>query len=133
MTADRAIRVIAALGALFFLVTGGWAFFGPESFFDEVALFPPYNEHLIHDVGAFSLGIGATLVLALVFVDGLLVALGGASVGGVLHTIAHVIDDDLGGRDTDVPGLALLAVLLIAGAIWRWSLLGQRGGPGRLS
>jgi hypothetical protein len=31
----------------------------------SVATYPPFNEHLLHDIGAFNLGLGATLLLAL--------------------------------------------------------------------
>jgi hypothetical protein len=47
-----------------FLVFGAWAFADPESFFDEVATFEPYNQHLIQDVGAFQIGLGAVLLIA---------------------------------------------------------------------
>ena len=47
---------------LFMLAFGIWAFFAPVSFADFVAF--PYNGHLLHDVGAFQIGIGATVLLA---------------------------------------------------------------------
>jgi hypothetical protein len=58
------IRVCLALLALTTLITGAWALFAPLSFFTTfpapghpwVALLPPYNEHLVRDVGAFNLG-----------------------------------------------------------------------------
>jgi hypothetical protein len=36
---------------------------------------PPYNEHLIHDAGAFQLGIGVAVLAALWWPDGLVAAL----------------------------------------------------------
>jgi len=48
----------ATIGGLFMLVLGIWAFFAPASFADFVAF--PYNRHLLHDVGAFQIGIGTT-------------------------------------------------------------------------
>jgi hypothetical protein len=45
-------------------LVGGWALFAPRSFFQDfpilggawVSAFPPYNEHLVRDVGALYLG-----------------------------------------------------------------------------
>jgi hypothetical protein len=42
----------------------------------------PCNQHLIHDAGAFQIGIGAALLLALVCPDALLVALTGFTLTG---------------------------------------------------
>jgi uncharacterized membrane protein len=110
---------VAALvaGALFFLVTGIWAFAAPRSFFDAVGHYPPYNRHLFHDIGVFSTGIGAALALALTRRSAAFVALAGAAVGASLHALAHWIDRDLGGKVTDAPFLTVFAVLLIAGAV----------------
>lgn len=123
LTRERAIQLIAgAIGAFFFVGLGLWSFFDPRSFFEEIALFEPYNEHLFHDVGAFQIGIGSTLLLALVWrSDALLVALGGAAIGSAFHWAAHVQDSDLGGRDSDPWGLGLLAVVLVLAAFWKWT------------
>ena len=117
MNTLRFQRVVGWLGAFFFLGSGLWAFFGPRSFFDQLATFEPYNRHFIHDVGSFSIGVGAVLVIALVTNwDALRVALAGAGVGAVFHVISHAIDSDLGGKSTDVPGLLLVAIALVAAA-----------------
>ncbi len=57
------LRVCLAFFALATAITGIWALFFPESFFTTfpapghpwVALLPPYNEHLVRDVGEFNL------------------------------------------------------------------------------
>ena len=59
-------RAIALTTGAFYLVVGGWAFARPESFFSSAATFPPYNQHLLHDAGAFQIGLGAILVLGAV-------------------------------------------------------------------
>jgi hypothetical protein len=51
---------LTALAATFF-VPSLWAFLDARTFFNEVATFEPYNEHLVHDIGAFQIGIGAML------------------------------------------------------------------------
>jgi hypothetical protein len=122
MDRDRALSLLTALAAGVFVAFGLWAFLDPESFFDEAATFEPYNEHLVHDIGAFQIGIGAILALALWRRgDAIFAALGGAGVGSGFHTIAHVMDDDLGGMDSDPYVFGLFTVLLLAGAWWRWS------------
>ena len=120
MNQQRLLAWLAALGAAFFLAIGIWAFADASSFFDELADFPPYNAHFIHDVGAFHAGLGAVLALALLFPrDALLVSLGGVGTGAVLHFIAHIRDHDLGGSDSDTVFLGILGVLMLAGAAWR--------------
>lgn len=101
------------------IVFGLWALVDPRGFYDQIATYPPYNTHLLHDIGAFQTGIGATLLLATFRRDALWVALVGASVGTVLHAVAHIIDRDLGGRSTDPIAITLIAVAtLVATAIY---------------
>jgi hypothetical protein len=120
MTPDRIARWAAGIGAVFWIVTGAWAFLAPKSFYDQVAVFPPYNRHFLHDGGAFALGLGATLVFAMVTRwDALRVALAGTGVAAALHVVAHAVDSDLGGRSTDIPGLVLVAAVIIVGALLR--------------
>jgi hypothetical protein len=109
-------RYVAVAAGLFLIVLGAWAFFGPQSFFDRLATFRPYNRHLIHDVGAFQIGLGATLLIALAWKDALATALAGVGIGAAFHAISHWIDKDLGGRDSDPYGLTIVAVLILAAA-----------------
>ena len=112
-------RIIAAVAGLFLAVFGLWAFFGPQSFFDQIATFQPYNRHLIHDIGAFQFGAGATLLVALAWADALGAALAGVAAGSALHAAAHWLDKDLGGRSSDPYFLTILAVVIAAAAVLR--------------
>jgi hypothetical protein len=114
---ERLVRGAAIAGAALFVLPGAWAFADPASFYDAVALFPPYNRHLLHDVGAFQLGLGTALVLGLAGWNGLRVALWAVAVAAVLHAISHVVDRELGGRDTDPLALTLAAAVLAAAAV----------------
>jgi hypothetical protein len=117
LNSKLAVKVIAVVAAAFFIGPGRWAFFDPQSFYNELATFEPHNEHFVHDIGAFMLGIGATLAVATWrSSDALLAAFAGAAVGGAFHTAAHFIDHDLGGEDTDVFVFGLMTVLTAAGA-----------------
>jgi hypothetical protein len=110
------VTTMTVLGAIFFLVPGVWAFFWPRSFYDTIATYPPYNHHLFHDVGAFQIGVGVALLAALVWTDGLLVALAGGSAALLVHTASHFVDHDLGGRESD-PWLLGVLTLLVLGAL----------------
>ena len=120
MTPQKLSRIAAWIGAVFWLVTGVWAFVAPRSFFDNIATFEPYNRHFLHDAGAFALGLGAVLIFALVTQwDALRVALAGVGLAAVMHVVAHAVDTDLGGKSTDIPGLVLLAIVIVYGAAAR--------------
>jgi uncharacterized membrane protein len=116
----RTARVVAAVAGLLLVATGLWAFTAPRSFFEVVATYPPFNQHLLHDIGAFNLGLGAALLLALAWADGLLVALGGVGVGATAHALAHWLDRELGGSPTDPWYLSAFAVVLLVAAARRW-------------
>jgi len=94
------------------LALGAWAFLAPESFARFID-YLPYNRHLIHDAGAFQLGIGATVLLALWWSDALVVALTGFAVASGLHTLSHWTDRNLGGHGSDVPSLGLLTLVAL--------------------
>jgi len=106
------VTVAALICGASMLGLGLWAFLDPPSFSDFID-FAPYNEHLIHDAGAFQVGIGAAVLLALWWSDALVVALTGFVVASGLHTLSHAIDRSLGGHDSDVPSLGLLTLVAL--------------------
>jgi PPOX class probable F420-dependent enzyme len=77
----------------------------------------PQHEHFVHDLGAFQIGLGLGLLLALIWRDALATTLAAFLVANSVHTYNHVIDLDLGGRAVDVWLLASLSGLL-ALAVW---------------
>ncbi len=103
----------ASLGGVTSLVFGVWAFVAPASFAEAVAF--PYHEHFLHDVGAFQIGVGVALLLALMWADGLAVALGGYVAACGVHLASHLMDRGLGGHDADAPGLAVLLLIGVVG------------------
>jgi hypothetical protein len=114
------VRGTALLAAAFYTLFGVWALLAPRSFFETVAPFPPYNEHFLHDAGAFQLGLGAALLAALARRSALVTALAGAAVASVLHAGAHAVDGHLGGRPTDPWVLGLLAALVVVALVLAW-------------
>ncbi|MGK5738557.1 PPOX class F420-dependent oxidoreductase [Micromonospora sp. URMC 103] len=118
----RIITPATVLLALFAVVVGVWAMGAPASFADSVN-FPP-SEHFVHDVGAFQLGIGVSLLLATVWADGFTVALGGYLVGSVTHTVGHVVDRDLGGGTGQTVIIGVSSLLAAVALVERWRELG---------
>jgi PPOX class probable F420-dependent enzyme len=117
------VLTVTGLAGLYALVTGFWALLAPGSFADVID-FPPENHHLLHDIGAFLLGTGATLLLAVAWADGLAVALAGFFVGNTAHAVNHLTDLDLGGRGSDWGLLGSLSVLVAAALAVRLRQLG---------
>lgn len=111
---------IAAFGGAVLVFFGLWAMVGPTSFFEQLAKFEPYNQHLLQDVGAFQLGLGAVLLLALRYSDSLASGLLGVGLGSSAHVVSHVVGADLGGTPAlDIPVLALLSGALVVGGVMR--------------
>lgn len=117
MTGRRIVLTCAWTGALISLGAGGWALLGPHSFFDVVAHYEPYNRHLLHDIGAFQLGIGAGVLAGICGRRGLAAALWAGAVGACAHAVSHWLDADLGGRATDPVLITVLAAVLVAGLV----------------
>ena len=116
---QRWVRGVALAGGGAFLLLGIWALVSPRTFFTSLATFDPYNVHLLHDIGAFQIGLGAVMLVAAFpeRFDGLAAALLGAGAGAAAHVLSHVLDSDQGGNpSTDIPILTILgAVMLTAG------------------
>lgn len=117
---ERGARAVAIGVGVVFVAAGLWAFVDPRSFFDAAAVFEPYNEHFLRDIGAFQVGLGAVLLLAAFVRDALSVALAGVGIGAAFHAVSHVIDRDLGGDPAvDIPLFAAIALLLFGAVVAR--------------
>jgi hypothetical protein len=108
-----ATRVIGAVIGAFYLFTGVWAFLAPLSFFSAVATFAPANVHLLHDLGAFQVGLGLALTVPVALQVPLRAPLIAVLAASVLHVLAHLEDIRLGGHPTtDLPILTLICLAL---------------------
>jgi len=117
MTGRRIALGSAWVGVVLFLGAGAWALLAPRNFFDVVATYPPYNEHLFHDVGAFQLGLAAALLAAIFGRRGLAVGLWAGAVAASAHAVSHWADTELGGRSTDPVALTVVAAVLVVGLV----------------
>ncbi|HZD69122.1 MAG TPA: PPOX class F420-dependent oxidoreductase [Actinomycetes bacterium] len=106
------VTTVTALTGALMLAAGWWGLVSPGSFADIVDF--PASTHFLHDAGAFQLGIGATLLLALIWRDALAVVLAGFLVANTAHVVNHAVDLDVGGNAAQV--WLLVAWSLLSGA-----------------
>jgi hypothetical protein len=114
-----------ALLAVPALVEGLWATAAPSSFYRSfpgtghwVAALPPYNEHLVRDVGQLALALGIVTVGALVMRRRSVIRLVGAAwlVEALPHFLFHVLNrQGLGSAQltASLTGLAFTVVLAV--------------------
>ena len=109
------------VGAAVFIFFGVFALVAPSSFYEAVAEFEPYNAHFLQDIGAFQIGIGVALLLAVsVTSDALAASTLGAGVGSLAHVVSHLLALDAGGNPVvDVPIFTILAAVLIGAGLMR--------------
>ena len=136
--AARTTTVVARVGlgilAVFQAIIGVWALFTPTGFYSSfplpghswVSLLPPYNEHLVRDVGELSLALTVVLAAAAVSGQWLLsaVAVAAIAVYAVPHAIFHFLH--LEGFPTSdaiaqTIGIALhlVVIAVVAWLLWR--------------
>ena len=76
-------------------VAGVWALVAPQSFYDDfpgggrswVLAFPPYNEHLVQDVGALNLALAILLGFAAIVLERRLIQ--AVSVAALVYAVPH--------------------------------------------
>jgi hypothetical protein len=96
-TTSVAVRVLLGVLAVTEAIVGVWAQFAPTSFYRSfpgagyawVSLLPPYNEHLIRDVGSLSLAL--TVLLAAAAVTGQWLVSMVAVIAFAVYTVPHMI------------------------------------------
>lgn len=101
---------------------GIWCLIDPSSFAAAVGF--GAHRHFLHDVGAFQLGLGVILLLALVWGDALATALAGFIVANTVHTVNHIVDLDEGGSAAQAWVLGAVSVALSLAFMLRLRQLG---------
>jgi PPOX class probable F420-dependent enzyme len=115
------VTVTAVVGAITVGI-GVWCLVDPNGFADLVGF--ERHEHFLHDIGAFQLGLGVGLLLALIWADALATVLAGYIVANTVHTINHAMDLDLGGSPAQAWLLGAVSVALIGAFVLRTRQLG---------
>ncbi len=116
---------VVTITALIGLLTAGigvWCLIDPRSFAESVGF--PANEHFVHDAGAFQVGLGVTLLLALIWSDALATILAGYLVANTVHAVNHFEDLDLGGSVLQAWALSAASVALVIAFALRLHQLG---------
>lgn len=116
---------LALLGALQFGI-GAWAWFAPAQFFEAfpgfgqrwTAAYPPYNAHLVTDLGATFVTLGVLLLIAAVLRDHRVttVVLVGVLVFAMLHLAFHATHHGLVGGGQLATSIAFLVLGVLAPA-----------------
>ncbi|HEY1853335.1 MAG TPA: hypothetical protein VGG40_01995 [Solirubrobacterales bacterium] len=125
----------AMLGLLcgYALVLGALAAFAPRTFYDDfpffshwVEMLPPYNEHLVTDVGGLYLALAVILGWAAWSLERTLVraACAGFLLAAVLHLIFHASHLEGFGTADGVAEMAALAALLVPPVVALWAVEG---------
>jgi uncharacterized protein YciI len=122
-------RAMLVLLCLYALILGALAAFAPHTFYDDfpffshwVELLPPYNEHLVTDVGGLYLALAVIFAWAAWSLQRTLVraACTGFLLAAVLHLVFHAGHLEGFGTVDGVAEIAALASLLLPPAIAIW-------------
>ena len=131
--ANSWLRVGLGVLAVMSAVIGGWAFVAPMAFFTAfpglghtwVILLPPYNEHLVRDVGEFNLSFAMLFVWAAMrperrMVRAILAAYLVYAVPHLIYHATHMMQFPTGDAVAQVFALtfAVLLPLILLAAMW---------------
>ena len=133
----RRVRIGLLLLATPTLITGLWAILAPASWYSDYghgvappSAFGPYNEHFVQDLGSGYLGIGAVLLLAVLWPrrEAVHIALLGFVVFSAPHLVVHLVE---AGKLTRTGYLVTTGALLLGTVVALWVLrLNQRAHTG---
>jgi hypothetical protein len=133
-TTSTVVRILLTVLAVLQGIIGVWASLVPTSFYSSfpisghnwVSLLPPFNEHLIRDVGELSLALTVVLAAAALTGHRLLsvVATGAVAIYAVPHAVFHFVH--LQGFPTSDAiaqtigiALQLMIIAVVAWLLWR--------------
>jgi hypothetical protein len=133
----RLARGALTIACAYALVLGAIAAFAPRTFYDHfpfigpyVKMLPPYNQHLVTDVGGLYLGFAVVLGWAAWKLErSLVLAVStGFILAASLHLAFHVSHLDGFSTSDGVNEIAGLALLLLPPALAIWAVAEPRGG-----
>ena len=118
--ADLASIVLVLVG-LGLLLPGILAFVAPGAFYDQIAGYPPRNDHVLRDLGAFQIGLAGLALIGWQRPAVRPAALAVLTLHFALHTVSHVID--VGNSDPSWQGPVSLVFEALATAVLAAALL----------
>jgi hypothetical protein len=136
MRSPRLARGALAVACAYALVLGAIAAFAPRTFYDHfpfigayVKMLPPYNEHLVTDVGGLYLGFAVIFGWAAWRPERnlILAASTGFLLAAVLHLVFHASHLDGFSTSDAVNELGGLALLLVPPGLAIWAVAEPRG------
>ena len=86
----RFAKVAIGIGAVFYLLPGLWAVLGGQNFAEKTEHAP--TVHVIHDMGAFMVGLGVWAIATLIFSDRFVAALTSLAVASATSAYVHFED-----------------------------------------
>ncbi|MEV4265283.1 DUF4345 family protein [Kribbella sp. NPDC049584] len=112
------VRIVLWILAVMELLLGLWLMIVPKTFYDQVPTVnwtPPYSDHLFHDFGGASLGLGIVLTAAAIRLDRFwtVIALIAYLAYAGPHLIFHLGHLDGDERTLSI-GLAVILALMVA-------------------
>ncbi len=111
----RALLIAFAVGQL---VIGALLWLAPDFFFDEIAPYPPQNDHYMADVATFYLALGGVALAAVWRPTWRVPILCFAFLQYALHSVNHLID--IGGAEISWLGPANFISLLLTTILLGW-------------
>jgi hypothetical protein len=113
------VGVGLAAFALINILTGLFAAIDPESFYDAIGPFPPYNEHYVRDAAAAMIGsLGVAQAIAVARRSWRVGVLGYSVLHFAFHTINHLVD--IGDADPESTGVGNFVSLAIGALLLGW-------------
>jgi hypothetical protein len=83
--------LLLALGAAH-AALGAFMVISPQTFYDELAGYPPYNDHFIRDIATYNLAFGAAFITAAARSSWQIPVLALAAIQYTFHAVNHVWD-----------------------------------------
>ena len=122
------VRTVLVIFAAYELILGLWLTLVPKTFYDHVPTVdwtPPYSDHLFHDFGSATLGLGIVLTAAAIRLDRFLTAI--ALLAYLAYAVPHLVFH-LGHVDGEEPGwsIALVVALVLSALIPASALVAAR-------
>ena len=115
---ERTMRVVVAALAVFHVGEGLWMEFSPDSFFDVIGQYGLENTHYVGDVGAFVLGYGIALMIAVARPSWRTPLLAVGALWYAFHALNHLFDIDE--ARSDGRGISDTVLLALGSAALAW-------------